>query len=190
MIVVAATIYWYYYVYYYFVILITNCTIKANITCIRGTVTHIAGSLASVVHTNHKVAVEAAAPPGGALRVRDDGHGVNSLKGGGKTTGSTGTSPSSDSSIATRVVRAGHDGSRGDVAARWSAAGPHNRKVIGGEAGAATIAGMLKTQKTNIYISSKGIRQDIRLYITSSMINTYTIDINSKVTGDKARATS
>ena len=56
----------------------------------------------------------------------------------------TGTSPSSDGSIATRVVRAGHDGGRGDVAARWSAAGPHNSKVIRGEARAGAIAGMLK----------------------------------------------
>ena len=104
----------------------------------------IAGSLAAIVYTDHKVAVEAAAPPGDALRVGDDGHRVNSLKGGGKTAGSTGAAPSSDSSVATRVVRAGHDGGRGDVAARGSAAGPHNRKVIGSEARAGAIAGMLK----------------------------------------------
>ena len=42
--------------------------------------THIARSLASIVDTDHERAVEAASPAGVAIRVSDDGHGVNSLE--------------------------------------------------------------------------------------------------------------
>ena len=48
--------------------------------------TYIAGSLAAIVHTDHELAVEAAAPPGGALRVRDDGDGGYSLQSVGQST--------------------------------------------------------------------------------------------------------
>ena len=45
----------------------------------------IAGSLASIVDTDHELAVEAASPSGAALTIRDDGNAGNSLQSSGKS---------------------------------------------------------------------------------------------------------
>ena len=59
--------------------MIDNDKVDMLSNCVFESTTHIARSLAAVVHTDHNSAVEAGSPAGGALRVRDDGD-VDSLQ--------------------------------------------------------------------------------------------------------------
>jgi hypothetical protein len=58
-----------------------------------------------------------------------------------------GTSPSSDGAIAAWVGGAGSDPASGDVGATWGAGQPHDGEIVGGEARANVIAGMLQGKK-------------------------------------------